>query len=158
MKTKSSGDILGDAGRNTEEMNGNPQAWRYLNPDMWREGTCGKNLWLRKIQISSLHVATAVANEWQIKSLLALGCMWSVGASCLHWFGWSDEVANQCMTIRARFQVWTYKKNLDDSRHNDSALAQWLLIVRTLRVFKITFQGMRVKGFTKQKLWNKILH
>lgn len=32
---------------------------------MWREGTCGKNLWLRKIQVSSLHVATAVANGWQ---------------------------------------------------------------------------------------------
>lgn len=32
----------------TEQMHGNPQAWRCLNPDMWRKGNCGKNLLLKK--------------------------------------------------------------------------------------------------------------
>lgn len=36
METKSSEDTLGDAGRKTEEMSGNPGAWRYFYSDMWR--------------------------------------------------------------------------------------------------------------------------
>lgn len=96
-RQKSSGDTLGDAERKTEEMNGNPGAWRYFYSDMWREITCGKIFCfpffggLGKIQVSSLHVATWIADGWA--STVACNIY---GASSLHWFVLSGKANIVC--------------------------------------------------------------